>query len=541
MAVKLWEAMLYLKELKKLKVELERFASRVAEVTQEKEITSDDFNLFKALGFKLFDCEYLTSISVQPPIHWSEIFQSLDRFEAKNSKNSIFSLFPELDCFLCMCQGSYCYLLLRSVFCLEANIDLTKHSNGFMQKLADCMVITKDSLTLNFFDFFALPKEKEFYSFMSIVAEHFSHLQLKRLSISNFESGNDVFKLIHDIIEIHRYSLVELTLANIFSTQPYFFNYFWKKRLHLQNIEKLVILNCNLRVQKKLSGGTKLKWIEADGDFTPALLINGEKVIFYEGYQGFGFNNRPSLHFLQTHKNLECSAVNHPNAYESISEIAAAYKAMKNLKKFTHSSQPIQNFIGSRVLESLKFETNSFFRPNCAFIKTLKKLVHLEIQNSFNPNADFWEFLELDRLESLMIANYNLNPTSNERLYQVLGQLKKLRILKVPNNYAKNPALSKSVEIFSLYIQEDENKRIFNNLQFQNYLLTALPFGPGVKYLQIDSNVCSGTPINCDLTNFYPQLVRMKCKNCSFTLNPKYNIDESKRPLCDGLPERFEI
>lgn len=61
----------------KLKVgskEAQEFLKRVALVEPEDLLTNADFEMFKSLGFKLIEREYLASNSALTPSHWDEVF-----------------------------------------------------------------------------------------------------------------------------------------------------------------------------------------------------------------------------------------------------------------------------------------------------------------------------------------------------------------------------------------------------------------------------------------------------------------------------------
>ena len=521
----------------------DKYASHLLYLSEDYEFTLKDLCCFDSITSSLFEPWYFDCISVESPTKWSQIFQSLDRFGMNGAK---FTHHARPYCSSEDCQDSGWNILLSSLCYMGLKSALPKFFIPFGQELEECIRFREDSLTLNFFQHFDLPERADFLWALKAIFEHFSRFKFKQLSISNLESMEIVPDEIYRLIKSNQLSLVELTLTNISSSVNDNSEYY-ESPIHLPNIEKLVIHECSGIPEYVLTAGTKLKWLEADPYYTPVvrecLLPENRRAYLFDGGCICISDSEEFVRFLETYPDLECFTGIYPESFKENNRIPQASKALKNLKKFnSFFGCPIQDCIGSSLIESLSITSKRRFRADCQFIKTLQNLVHLEIQPPFNPKKEFLEILQLDRLESLFIADCEFPPKCNKRLYEVLGQLKKLRILKAPNKYVENPILGESVEVLSFCIRNDNLRRGHNDWEVEQMLLTALPLGPGVKYLQIDSYYPKRSSISLYLTHFYPNLVRVKGDRFHFTFpNPKYKVDESKRPLCDGLPEGFEI
>lgn len=531
------------KEPKRFKDELE-IPPLGDTLATEGPLFDDDFELFKALGFKFFYPDFLTSISVEPPTCWKQISTVFAIFQVKTSKkfllwlvdplnealvnDSVWTIFPWLDFFLSMDEGSNLKFVLKSYFYLRLRFDNTLYPDSVIQKLSDCMSFTPDSLTLNFFQNFDFFKDMESVSILQRVLNHFSSFELKKLSVLYFQSKKyEDFQLIVKIIDSNRNSLVDLILIHV--NYPKQSNEsFLGKKIHLPNIERIIIQNCAFKFEENFTTGTKLKWIDLNLSWTlPTMNASEEVVLFHKGISTN--NSREFLNFLNAHADLECFSGFDTVKFQSLPPILSAFKAMKSLKRLNCCiNVPLEDFIGSTVLEHLSIGLYNRLNPNWNFIKSLERLNHLEITSSFTPDDEFWDFLRLDRLDSLSIPLCELDPQSNDLFFKVLGQLKNLRVLMVANNHTKNPILSQSIEILTIYILcKEKNQKLISEF---------LPFGSRVKHLSILTSGCDQRSIELDLAKFYPRLLSLRSFPCIFNRSSKYKVSTFDRPLCEGIP-----
>lgn len=117
------------------------------------------------------------------------------------------------------------------------------------------------------------------------------------------------------------------------------------------------------------------------------------------------FHTQNLLEFIHTFTHLECIILKE-NRFYSSDKVKEAFKSLVSIKKIAIIAEKhFEDFVGSKIVESLEFtQTRSWF-VNWKFLSSLERLRELCIKSDIEPGRPFFEFLKLDRLELLSISN----------------------------------------------------------------------------------------------------------------------------------------
>ena len=394
------------------------------------------------------------------------------------------------------------------------------------------MNCTENSLVLNFLGYFHFESKDIFYALVIKIFEHFSNSKLEQLSISHFCCKRSLQQL-HNLVSSNSGTLVKLTLENIW------FESFYPPlgKLHFPNIEELIITDEHFDSFKFLfSVGRRITWLEKNLDSTlPSLKsenqdstnFNPSGQIDYEGL----------MNFIKNTPDLKCYTGSLPIDFKFSSEIRKAFKSLKRMRKMKLAIDfGIEEFIGSECIEALSFYQSQTNEINWKFLNSLQNLVHLELENEFVPNKGFYDFMALDRLESLSIAQCSFSPESCQEFFDFTRSLKRLRFLHVKNEFIHRPILGESIEVlyFDMVEVENINDRYGYPLRPEETASKFLPFGPGVKFLRIMFYDLSIEEYLFDLKINFPNLEKVKA-NIPLEKDFGYDIIKDRDPLCEEV------
>lgn len=294
--------------------------------------------------------------------------------------NSNLTSVVKFDTFHCMSESStleYRIVFLHR-FCNFHQLDV---SDSFLRRFASCMEFTEDSLSFNFFNHFRFPREKEFLSFFVKILHFFNDYELKTFSLFFLTCCSLGKAEIMKLIESNGESLVTLELFHTWlqddnEIEP-------DITAFLPNLERLLLAwEIDFSISEYLVFGSKLTWLEKSLD-TVFPIVDG--VEFYlEQQSEISTKAENLLEFLKALPNLECLILD--DEFEPTDELKRAFKSLSRLKKIDFKVKDrIENYIDSKVVETLHFQQASSSLVNWNFISSLERLKRLVVSNDFKP------------------------------------------------------------------------------------------------------------------------------------------------------------
>ena len=309
--------------------------------------------------------------------------------------------------------------------------------------------------------------------------------------------------------------------------------------LHLCYFQgKVVDRFASPRIFGNLTFGKKLTWFERSiSDVFPK--VEGDVITFRER-NALRVNTQNLLEFIHTLPHLECIILKE-NRFFLCDKVQKAFKSLVPIKKMAITVEKhFEDFIGSKIVESLEFtQTRSWF-VNWKFLSSLERLRELCIKSDIEPGRPFFEFLKLDRLELLSISNRKFKGKGEKAFFQTISLLENLKTLKLTAKYVQNAVLSDKIQ--TLYLEWNDFYSDFspnNEENIQNFIR-----GPGVRFLfmyyeyprrwrAVRRNVDYRFLSTVDLRRYFPLLERVKAQDLDYS--SAYKVVKFNGPLCEHI------
>ena len=112
-------------------------------------------------------------------------------------------------------------------------------TDQFLSDFAECMEFTEDSLSLNFFKHYFLPKETYFLPVFVKVLQYFHDYQLKKLSITHLSVHSLITGEIMRLINSKSSFLISFEVSNLLIENNSSMDASF--RVHLPNLERVVV------------------------------------------------------------------------------------------------------------------------------------------------------------------------------------------------------------------------------------------------------------------------------------------------------------
>lgn len=384
-----------------------------------------------------------------------------------------------------MCEGTsdeYSAKFLRRL-CIIHSLNCEEF---ILTEISKAFKFTSDSLTLNFINCYPLGTSQDFRVLVSKTLQLFCHFQLKKIYISHLDCQGIKCELLNNLISSKSSSLTEILLKNnsIDNSMGR------TENIHLPNIERVAFYAGKyFNPAWKFLIGKKLKSVEGLSKYFMFAFHSDQNNYFQ-------FEKNNLLRFFKNYPDLESILNAKTERFEHNDSTKIAFKSLRNLRIFDfHIQGQIEEYIGSKIIEKLCFHQET--KINWKFIRSLDKLVHLEIRSKFDPNEAFINFLKLDRLIELSLS-HRIFPKRQEKVFfATIQNLKTLKVLHTVNTNVHQPCLGSSVEVLSIEIASENLTRLANKSKYLETTLSLLPTGKGVKILNIKAGDYMLMEVSC--------------------------------------------